>query len=539
MFDKPTAAHVIGIEKDGILLRAAQLSLVKGKPRINKLFEVNVEQAATDVNLLYKSDQGRLLQESLAHSLVVTGLNSDEVLIRPLEVKLKKEQDINAVLAFQAEPLIPYPVENAIIDRIKIETMPDGTQLNILAARKDHVRDHLSFWNAKEIEPEIVTSSSFALAVFSKTFFSSTESHFIVHIGLTQTLCVLVKEGKLLAAQNSHLGLNDLNQVIESPDSEIVEQWRTEITRILYGLGKLRREESKGLLFTGEGASQPLLRDRLIQTFSQPLLELNPIEGISSSDLEKYAIPIGAAVSGLPNQKSQINFRKEEFAYPYPWKRLKQPLITYFVACCALAVAIYLFGLSYYNYKEDHVRHEYVALLASMNKSYSSFEKEYAKKFPAKKDKGDEEGVPPIHTLTQEDISNRLHYLQKEMKDSPISFPLLPDVPKISDVFAWLSNHPIVNTPSQDSSGNLVPSFQIEHFSYSFVKRPDQKKPQEKYQVKVELEFSSPTPKLAREFHDALIAPNELVDPKGEVKWGSNRGKYRTSFFLKDKTIYP
>ena len=57
--------------------------------------------------------------------------------------------------------------------------------------------------------------------------------------------------------------------------------------------------------------------------------------------------------------------------------------------------------------------------------------------------------------------------------------------------------------------------------------------------MKVELEFSTATPKLAREFHDALIAPNQIVDPKGEVKWSSNRGKYRTSFFLKDKTLYP
>ena len=70
------------------------------------------------------------------------------------------------------------------------------------------------------------------------------------------------------------------------------------------------------------------------------------------------------------------------------------------------------------------------------------------------------------------------------------------------------------------------------------VKRPDQSKKKEKYRVKVDLEFSSPTPKQAREFHDALVAPNDFVDPKDEIKWSSNRGSYRTSFFLKDKTKY-
>lgn len=63
------------------------------------------------------------------------------------------------------------------------------------------------------------------------------------------------------------------------------------------------------------------------------------------------------------------------------------------------------------------------------------------------------------------------------------------------------------------------------------TKRPEQNKKQEKYQVKVEMEFTSPTPKQAREFHDALIAPNDFVDPKGEIKWNSSHGRYRTSFF--------
>lgn len=530
MFDKPTSSHVIGLELDGPFLYAAQLSLQKGKPKIDQIFEIPLEQQPSDVNPLYMSERGRQLQEATEHCLVVTTLDSDKVLIRPLEVKLKKEQDISAVLAFQAEPLLPYSIENALLDRIRIETLPDGTQLNVLAARKDHVHDHLHYWNTKNIEPEILSSSAFALALFSHFFCDYKENaYFVVHIGWKETLCVLVKGGKLLAAQSSHHGLNELSA--SSFDEDKINLWRTEITRILYGLGKSRKEEGSAILFTGVGASNEQLTNNLKNAFQKTELEIKPTDAFSISDLQKAAIGIGSAISGLPNQKMQINFRQAEFSYPYPWKRLKQPLLLYLALCLALAFAIYIFGSAYYNYKEDSVRQEYVALLASMNKSYNSFEKEYGTKFPSEVDY---EGVRPIHTLTQTDISNRLQYLQKEMKDSPNLFPLLANVPKVSDVLAWLSNHPIVNASSQDGG-----AFQIEHFSYAFVKRPDHKKPQEKYQVKVELEFASPTPKQAREFHDALIAPNEMVDPKGEVKWGSNRGKYRTSFFLKDKTVYP
>jgi type IV pilus assembly protein PilM len=127
--------------------------------------------------------------------------------------------------------------------------------------------------------------------------------------------------------------------------------------------------------------------------------------------------------------------------------------------------------------------------------------------------------------------------LQKELQGTPDSFPLFANTPRVSDVLAWLSQHPAAVLV--DAKGNRQPKIQIDNFSYTMLKRPQQGKKQEKYQVKVELEFSSPTPKWAREFHDALIAPNDWIDPKGEVKWGSSRGKYKTSFFLKDKTAYP
>ena len=108
----------------------------------------------------------------------------------------------------------------------------------------------------------------------------------------------------------------------------------------------------------------------------------------------------------------------------------------------------------------------------------------------------------------------------------------------VSDVLGWLNK--LAGASDKDNGEKaLAQGIQIDSFNYTLVKRPEQTKKQEKYQVKVELEFNSPTPKMAREFHDALIAPNEMVDPKGEVKWSTNRGKYRTSFYLKDKTAYP
>ena len=128
--------------------------------------------------------------------------------------------------------------------------------------------------------------------------------------------------------------------------------------------------------------------------------------------------------------------------------------------------------------------------------------------------------------------------LEKEIKEAPDFIALNPNVPRVSDVLAWLTTHPNVGfemVPEKNEDASIL----IENFNYALVKRPEEKKRDLKYQVKIDLEFTSPSPKSAREFHDALIAPNEMVDLKGEIKWSSTRGKYKTSFYLKDKTFYP
>lgn len=556
MFDKPSALHSFGLDIEGTTIKAVQLSFSKGKPVLDQTFDIVIDsQPGEDVNPLYMSDEGQHLINAINKHLVATCLESHDVLVRPLEIKLKKKSDIASVLAFQAEPLLPYPIENAILDYIPLGKTPEGTQINVIAARKDHIQNHLNIWIQNQIEPEIISCVPAALALFSKHFSPMNDPHFVVQIDQTHTTCVLVKGGMLLAAQANHTGLNAFKQVMEKVSLESLdfsnlhsnehpelfelwENWRLEITRILFALARQQKEqEVKGILFAGDISELHNLDTAFCQTINQPLLQpvLNPQFPITTAQLQRFAIPIGAAISALPKQE-QINFRQQELIYPRPWKHLTKPVTIYFALCVGLAFSFFLFGEAYLSYQEDSLKEKYVELLGSMNKTYNNFEKEYTSKFPSLT--VSEGGISPAKELTQENLTSRLQYLQKEIKDSPDLFPMMPNTPRVSDTLAWFSSHPMVINKEKDSSENPPSQLIIDNFSYTMVKRPEPKKAQEKYQVKVELEFSSPTPKLAREFHDSLIAPNDIVDPKGEIKWSSNKGKYRTSFFLKDKTAY-
>lgn len=565
MPEKPNALHTLGIELSTHALRAVELTLRKGSPALEKLYELPFESSASPtpdhVNQLYANGEGPQLQQVYEKALVVTALETQEVLVRPLEVKLKKESDIDDVLAFQTEPLLPYPVENALVDRVKTGETADGTLLTVLAARKDHVQEHLQRWNTLLLEPEIVTAVPIALTAFASLFAPTETPQFLVHLGSTATTCCLVRGGKLLAAQACSSNIDTLAKAYEADHkgsahsafetldfskisavnhpqlTQVLENLQFDITRTAYALAKQTKgQEIPAILATGEGATLQNLATTLCKSLNKILLTPTTTPGfdLSPSHLQKWALPIGAALTGLPSYRDPVNLRQADLAYPHPWKRYKLPVAIYLALCAGLAIALAFMGSAYVKYKEDQVRQEYSQLLSSMHKPYTEFEKEYA----LKTGRGEIQEAPLVQSLNLDEIRDRLRYLDKELQSTPEIYPLLPNIPNVSDVLAWLSSHP--NAVSIDpKTGEKNPLLQIESFSYALVKRPDVTKKQEKYQVKIELEFSSPTPKLAREFHDSLIAPNAFVDPKGEVKWSTNRGLYRASFFLKDRTVYP
>lgn len=568
MFDNPQSTHVMGLDLDYPSLKGVVLGFSRGKPSVVTTFDYPIEPITptTDhVKPLYTAEEKSQLENFLHKNLVVTAMGTQDTLVRPLDLKVSKEKDIDAVLAFQAEPLLPYPIDNAIVEKITLQRDKEGSKLTVTAIRKDHMAQHLKLWNSLDVEPEVVSTTPYALALFAHYFTRYDDPYLVLHVGLSQSTCILLDKGKLIAAQAIPMGLETLAEALakdasidlsnarqtiytsfQNPpntDSELsktLDSLRLAIMRTTYALSKqLKGKEVTSLLTVGPGSIIPALIETVCGPLGKKTLPLtqDPSFDISLSDLQKFALPIGAALSALPMKFEQINFRQGDFTYPSPWRRLQRPMAIYIALCVGIAIAILIFGQSYNRYEEAMIKQQYIDLLTVVNKPYADFEKEIVAKANPKLDLATYE-VPSVATLTTAEIRQRLNLLEKEIQATPQTYPLKPEVPLVSDVLAWLGSHPkFVGTPTSD--GEMPASLKIESFSYTMVKRPEPTKKQDKYQVKIELEFSSPTPKMAREFHDALIAPNDFVDPKGEIKWNSNRDRYRTSFYLKDKTTYP
>ncbi|MCB1113602.1 MAG: hypothetical protein KDK62_02480 [Chlamydiia bacterium] len=556
MIRKPSDTQAVGLHLDGTTLRLAFADVVRKKVNIKRLEAFSLKEENGSLGFLDAREKAICL-ELCDKYLVALAAPGKETLVRKLKMKLTKPKDVEQAFPFEAEALIPYPIEEAVIDKVVVARGEEETELTLLAAKKEALSGALAKLNHLSLDPESLTTAPAALAAFAGEYAGLEEPLLALYIGEATTLSAVIHKGKLLSSHTAQNGLGALKAAYEKDqerDPELlpnafsqfdfesddvllaaslhskIESLKKETQRILHAETKDFDLNKAPVLFLGEAATLKGLDQLLFKEMPVELVELKTNGGseLSQSLLKTFAVAIGASLSSLQDYPNPINFRQDDLAYPEPWKRFKGALIMFGGSALLLAVIIFLFGQAFVGLKEDQLRASYGTLLADLKRSHKGFESFYADK--RKLSKPEEGEFLDLKSLSTEGISDRLSILDEEIKKQPDYFPLHPNVPLVSDTLAWIASHPKI----KGEEGAI----QIESFTYQMVKKPDMTKKSERYQVKVDLEITAPTPKMAREFHAALIEPNSFIDPKAEVKWNAGRGKYQTSFYLKDKTSY-
>lgn len=523
----PTA---IGLEETSLGIKGARVSkgLYHTIPRLELLH-------TPDSSLLKKG-----------HPIIATGISGSETLVRLLSLPVTHEKDLASALPFQSEPFLPYPPEEALLSYQVIHKTDAETEIALFAVHQAALQHHLEHWQSLDVIPEQVSCIPAALSHFIRHALSPRMTCLVFHLHPHGLTAALIQHGSLRASFSHAYSLSSLKATLLSEEEStlpsinweaILKQEASEplrrllqlVTRLGLALSReIKEGELEGVIVTGEMAEWEGFAPFLVHQLSPPSLLEPMLAGIASPMARVYAVPIGLAFGALDSSSTIVNFRQGTWRYPHPWRRALAPLACYGTAIACLTLSLSFLFHQVIQHREAELKSRYLTLIAGIHQSDAEIDKRLQKG-----------GLPPLpleHPGTV-GLSARLALLQRELQQHPDAFPLLPNTPRVSDVLVWLYQHPAVMTV--DEGGNKTPRLMIEHFNYAMVKRPQQGKKQEKYQVKIELEVSTSTPKWARAFHDALLSPNEWVDPKGEVKWHANRGKYKASFFLKDKTVYP
>jgi type IV pilus assembly protein PilM len=104
-------------------------------------------------------------QEIGAYDEVTTALSSSLVVFKELKLPFVDQQKIKMVLDFEIEPLLPFPVADAMIDFIVTKELPHekSSEILVAAVQKQHIAHHLSLFEQAGISPATITVDLFAL----------------------------------------------------------------------------------------------------------------------------------------------------------------------------------------------------------------------------------------------------------------------------------------------------------------------------------------------------------------------------------------
>ena len=167
-------ARVVGLDIGTFAVRAAELNLGSGAPTLTRFGQVALPPGAVrDGEVIDSEAVGaairRLWREGGFRGRdVVLGVANQRVIVRPAELPLMSEADLTTALQFEAQELIPIPVEEAILDFQILDQVaaPDGEprmRILLAAAQRDMVRAHLAGVDRAGLNTSVVDPVPFAL----------------------------------------------------------------------------------------------------------------------------------------------------------------------------------------------------------------------------------------------------------------------------------------------------------------------------------------------------------------------------------------
>ena len=355
------APRVIGLDIGTFAVRAAEVDVGGDRPTLLRFGQVTLPPGAV-VNGEVEDAEAvgaairRLWSESgFRTKAVVVGVANQRVIVRQAEVPAMAEEDMRSALRFEAQELIPIPLEEAILDFQILETIPSAegegrARILLAAAQRDMVRTHLAAVERGGLTATTVDLVPFALIrslAGPQEFLPDPDrSQAIVCIGAGVTNVVVHEGGVPRFVRILQVGGDDITRAIaeeldvdldlaedlkrrgdEESDDELEARTGVIVTQRLGAL----IEEIRGsldfylaqadavpferVLVTGGASRTRALIERLQQTLGGTAVEMaRPLAnlqvgrvGLTDEQLAEaeplIAVPVGLCMAGAPVEK--------------------------------------------------------------------------------------------------------------------------------------------------------------------------------------------------------------------------------------------
>lgn len=261
------ATRVVGLDLGSYGVRAVELSLGNGQPTLERFAQVTLPPGAirdgevVDAGAVSAAIRRLWSEGGFKSKRVVVGVANQRVIVRLAEMPTMTESDLQASLQYEAQELIPIPVDDAILDFQILDdviTKDGDPRMRVLlaAAQRDMVRSHLAAVEGAGLRADVVDVVPFAmvraLASASNPFEFDGGAEAVVCIGGGVTNVVVHEQGVPRFVRVLLVGGDDVTEAIARELDVPLDQAET-----------LKRQADAGSPDPGVARAGQVVRDRL------------------------------------------------------------------------------------------------------------------------------------------------------------------------------------------------------------------------------------------------------------------------------------
>lgn len=222
------ATRVVGLDIGSYAVRAAEVTL-GGQPTLERFAQVTLAPGAVrggeviDPGAVSAAIRRLWSDGGFKSKRVVVGVANQRVVVRQAEMAQMSESDLESALRFEAQELIPIPIEDAILDFQILGDTVSATgeprmRVLLAAAQRDMVRTHLAAVEGAGLSAAAVDVVPFALVrsltLGASMFEGDGSAEAIVCIGGGVTNVVVHEQGVPRFVRVLLVGGDDLTQAI-------------------------------------------------------------------------------------------------------------------------------------------------------------------------------------------------------------------------------------------------------------------------------------------------------------------------------------
>lgn len=201
-------------------VHAVQVYLSGRSIRIEKFLEEKIEpgQPTTLQDRTSQAIQNISIQAD-PYQEVHAAINSSVVVFKELTLPFLEHDKIKMVINFEVEPLLPFPISQAVIDFVITKQNPEEKTSTILVAAvlKEHLAQYLSMFGQAGVDPQVVTVDLFALYGLYKIipeYMHETQDVALIDFGVHATRIAFISGGQLKFIRSLPKGLLNLAKAV-------------------------------------------------------------------------------------------------------------------------------------------------------------------------------------------------------------------------------------------------------------------------------------------------------------------------------------